>query len=255
MIQRAILRHSRVACLRAQPSRLSASSLRHATRSVERSQQFLPLRPALSRYYSVSADGTSTSESSTAPAAESEAAASATETAENSKFESIQKELESSKREVIELKDKYLRSVADFRNLQERTKRDVSAASSFAIQRFAKDLLDSVDNLDRALNTVDADKLAASAPDGAAPNKDLLNLYDGLRMTETILLQTLKRNGLERFDPSEEGGKFDPNLHEATFQTPVEGKEDGTVFQTQQKGFTLHGRVLRAAKVGVVKNS
>ena len=74
-------------------------------------------------------------------------------------------------------------------------------------------------------------------------------------MTETILMQTLKKHGLERFDPSVEGEKFNPNLHEATFQTQVEGKEDGSVFTTQQKGFVLNGRVLRAAKVGVVKNS
>ena len=97
-------------------------------------------------------------------------------------------------------------------------------------------------------------------------------------MTSNILMATLKKHGLERFDPSVEGGKFDPNLHEATFQTKVEGKEDGTVFHTQQTGFMLNGRVVRvsdpqvlmtwernrsantrdsrqAAKVGVVKNS
>lgn len=82
-----------------------------------------------------------------------------------------------------------------------------------------------------------------------------MGLYDGLKMTESILLQTLKKHGLERFDPSEQQERFNPNLHEATFQTTVEGKEDGTVFLTQQKGFSLNGRVIRAAKVGVVKNS
>ena len=58
-------------------------------------------------------------------------------------------------------------------------------------------------------------------------------------------MQTLKKHGLERFDPSDKGEKFDPNLHEATFQTKVDGKEDGTVFMTQQKGFLLNGRVVR----------
>lgn len=58
-------------------------------------------------------------------------------------------------------------------------------------------------------------------------------------------MQTLKRHGLERFDPSEKGEAFNPNLHEATFQTKVEGKEDGSVFMTQQKGFLLNGRVVR----------
>lgn len=82
-----------------------------------------------------------------------------------------------------------------------------------------------------------------------------MTLHDGLKMTDNILLSTLKKHGLERFDPSVEGEKFNPNVHEAVFQTPQPNKEDGTVFHTQQKGFLLNGRVLRAAKVGVVKNS
>lgn len=146
--------------------------------------------------------------------------------------------------------DKYLRSVADFRNLQERTRREVQAARDFALQKFARDLLDSVDNLDRALATVPTDSLS-----GDSPNADLVALHGGLRMTEDILMGTLKKHGLERFDPAAETARFDPNVHEAVFQTPQQGKEDGTVFHTQQKGFMLNGRVLRAAKVGVVKNS
>ena len=78
-------------------------------------------------------------------------------------------------------------------------------------------------------------------------NKELKTLHDGLRMTETILMQTLKKHGLERFDPSEASEKFDPNKHEATFQVPQPDKADGTVFHTQQKGFALNGRVLRVS--------
>ena len=100
-----------------------------------------------------------------------------------------------------------------------------------------------MDNLDRALDTVAQDKLEPKTDD----NKELVGLYDGLRMTETILMQTLKKHGLERFDPAEEGEPFNPNLHEATFQTKVDGKEDGTVFMTQQKGFVLNGRVVRVS--------
>ena len=85
----------------------------------------------------------------------------------------------------------------------------------------------------------------------AESNKDLANLYDGLKMTETILMQTLKKHGLERFDPSENGEQFNPNLHEATFQTPVEGKDHGSVFMTQQKGFMLNGRVIRVSLSGL----
>lgn len=112
--------------------------------------------------------------------------------------------------------------------------------------------MESVDNLDRALTMVPEGKLtAAEKPEEL---KDLANLYDGLKMTERILMQTLKKHGLERFDPSIEGEKFNPNEHEATFMAPMEGKEDGTIIHTQVKGFKLNNRVVRAAKVGVVKN-
>ena len=146
----------------------------------------------------------------------------------------------------------------------------MDSARQFAIQRFATDLLDSIDNLDRALsavpadalgsgttsNTSDADPNKAAASESAAPNKELLNLHSGLRMTEDILMGTLKKHGLERFDPMEgKGRKFDPNMDEATFFMKQEGKEDGDVFFTQSKGFRLNGRVIRAAKVGVVKNA
>ena len=126
----------------------------------------------------------------------------------------------------------------------------MKSARDFAIQRFAKDLVDSVDNLDRALATVPEDKLTAT--EKSAHLQDLVNLYEGLKMTESILMDTLRKHGLERFDP--DGEKFNPNEHDATFMAPQAGKEDNTVFHVQQKGFKLNGRVLRAAKVGVVKN-
>jgi molecular chaperone GrpE len=126
----------------------------------------------------------------------------------------------------------------------------MQVAKDFAIQKFAKDLVESVDNLDRALTMVPEEKLK----DRSEHEKDLIALYDGLKMTESILMSTLKKHGLERFDPSVESEKFNPNEHEATFMTPMQGKEDNTVLHTQQKGFKLNGRILRAAKVGVVKN-
>jgi len=153
----------------------------------------------------------------------------------------------------------------------------MDSARQFAIQRFATDLLDSIDNLDRALNSVsedsfntDSDSSTASTTSSADPNsaapsesatsttahRELLNLHAGLKMTESILMSTLKKHGLERFDPMAGAGrKFDPQLDEATFFTKVEGRDDGDVFHTQSKGFKLNGRVIRAAKVGVVKNS
>ncbi|EWC47551.1 hypothetical protein DRE_03171 [Drechslerella stenobrocha 248] len=182
-----------------------------------------------------------TGSESPSPAAASTASSAAAPAVDTAK---MQKDLEAKTKEAAEFKDKFLRSVADFRNLQERTVREVKSAKEFAIQKFAKDLLESIDNLDRAL----VNSQASTTPD---PAKDFQNLYDGLKMTETVLMGTLAKHGLVRFDPM--GEKFNPNMHEATFEVPMEGKEAGSVFHVQTKGFQLNGRVLRAAQVGVVK--
>ncbi|KAL8816591.1 MAG: hypothetical protein Q9223_004426 [Gallowayella weberi] len=250
MIQRSILRH-------AQAVKYLPRSYTSRTRSIfQNTPQHIPSLSSAQRvshrFYSAAPEA-ATQPSSSDPPSSPEA---------RDQEDPTKKELEAKDREIIDLKDRYLRSVADFRNLQDRTKRDIQSARDFAIQRFAADLIESIDNLDRALETVPSSKLAPQnsdpdvSPESKDYNKDLANLYDGLRMTESILMGTLKKHGMERFDPSEGAGEmFNPNLHEATFQTKVEGKEDGMVFMTQQKGFLLKGRVLRAAKVGVVKNS
>ncbi|PGH23527.1 hypothetical protein AJ80_02481 [Polytolypa hystricis UAMH7299] len=162
--------------------------------------------------------------------------------------EALKKDLEEQSKLIIDLKDKYLRSVADFQNLQERTRRDMEAARAFAIQKFATDLLESVDNLDRALDAVPADKLKPVEGNG---NQELIDLFSGLRMIETIMMNAMKKHGLVRFDPSEDVDgkpqKFDPKLHEATFMTPAPGKENGDIMHVQSKGFSLNGRVLRVS--------
>ncbi|KAJ5460476.1 GrpE protein [Penicillium daleae] len=249
MFQRTIFRQAQAArsVLTASTS-TSAAPL--ALRRTTRLQSQLPaaMRPfapqPARRFYSTENNG------------EKKEAAPEGETAENAEEDPVRKELEEKKKEVTDLKDKYLRSVAEFRNLQERTKRDMDGARNFAIQRFAKDLLESIDNFDRALLAVPAEKLTAERSDA---NKDLLDLVDGLKMTEKTLMGTLQKHGLERFDPSEQvdgkAQKFDPNLHEATFMAPSPNMDDGDVMYTQSKGFRLNGRVVRAAKVGVVKNS
>ncbi|MCJ1420014.1 Mitochondrial matrix cochaperone [Xylographa parallela] len=243
MIQRSLFRQPR-----AIGSKLYRTSNSNPSRFYTPVTRISPIpvhRASPSRWYSAE---TKTEPTTGAQASQSEHAAPEAETVPETE-DPLKKELDTKNREIIDLKDKYLRSVAEFRNLQDRTKRDINAARDFAITRFAKDLVDSVDNLDRALETVPPEKLSD------AENQDLKSLYDGLKMTERILMQTLSKHGLERFDPGAKGDRFDPNVHEATFMTKVEGKEDGTVFLTQQKGFSLNGRVIRAAKVGVVKNA
>ncbi|KAL7937425.1 GrpE domain-containing protein [Trichoderma chlorosporum] len=206
-------------------------------------------QPVASRWYS---EAKETSETKEAPAAGEKADAKEGEAnGESGEVAQLKKDLEAKDKEARDWKDKCLRTVADFRNLQDRTAREVKSARDFAIQKFAKDLVDSVDNLDRALSMVPADKLKVEEKNEDL--QELANLYEGLKMTEGILIQTLAKHGLERLEP--DGDKFNPNEHEATFMAPQPGKEDNTVFFVQQKGFKLNGRVLRAAKVGVVKNA
>ncbi|KAL9127096.1 MAG: hypothetical protein Q9217_003971 [Psora testacea] len=258
MIRRSLIRQSRVLSQRVQPLSVSTNSRAHFPPVRISPQQPKKIAP---RCYSTA---TETSNSSTSPEPPPSGSSSQEAVTEE---DPLKKEREAKNRELIDLKDKYLRSVADFRNLQERTKRDIDAARNFAISGFARDLIESVDNLDRALSMVNPSSVSpTSSPETSTTsppsssgesniNPELDNLYQGLKMTEGILMSTLKKHGLERFDPSVQGEKFDPNLHDATFMTKMEGKEDGTVFETIQKGFLLNGRVVRAAKVGVVKNS
>lgn len=150
-------------------------------------------------------------------------------------------------KEIARLKDKYLRSIADFRNLQIRTQKEIEDAKLFAVQQFAKDLINSVDNLERALALIPEDCRV-----DVKKNKELFDLYTGLKMTEAILNKTLEKHGLVKYDGL--GEKFNPNLHEAVYEASVPGKEAGTIFHSEQPGFILNGRVIRPAKVGVVKD-
>ncbi|ORY87075.1 GrpE nucleotide exchange factor, partial [Protomyces lactucae-debilis] len=149
-------------------------------------------------------------------------------------------------KQAAALKDKYLRQVAETRNQQTRAERDVANAKDFAIQKFAKDLIESVDNFERALETVPKE-----LREDKEKHPDLASLYGGLKMTEGILMRTLERHGLKRFTGM--GEKFNPNQHEVLYEVPMPDKEAGTIFQVQSTGFTLNGRTIRAAKVGVVK--
>ncbi|KAM7208476.1 GrpE domain containing protein [Naviculisporaceae sp. PSN 640] len=240
-------------------SRAAGSALRAATRrQLSARPQFLQTQIQAAR--AIAPQRATARWYSSEPAKEGEAAKEeATKSNENgngngsgqeSELDTLKKQLEAKDAELRDWKDKYLRSVADFRNLQERTQREMKAARDFAIQKFAKDLVDSVDNFDRALTMVPEEKLNQKEKNEHV--QDLVNLYEGLKMTENIMIETLKKHGLERFDPINE--KFNPNEHDATFMAPMPDKEHHTVFHTQQKGFKLNGRVLRPAKVGVVKN-
>lgn len=194
---------------------------------------------SLRSYADAAKDKTATDEGS--KAAETEDTSNLTE--EQKTIKDLETKLETKTKDALELRDRLLRSVADFRNLQEVTKKDVKKAKDFALQKFAKDLLESVDNFGHALSAFKEEDVKKS--------KEINDLYTGVRMTRDVFLNTLKKHGIEKLDPI--GEVFDPNKHEATFELPQPDKEPGTVFHVQQLGYTLNERVIRPAKVGIVK--
>ncbi|KAG9306664.1 hypothetical protein G9A89_004211 [Geosiphon pyriformis] len=158
-------------------------------------------------------------------------------------------EADAKDKQIAELKDHYLRCLAEQENLRERTRREVEHVAQFSIQKFARDLISTVDVLNLALESVPKDV----AQKASVENPHLHNLYSGVQMTEKELVKTLKQHGVEQMNPL--GQKFDPNLHEAMFQASVKDKEVGSVFSVQKLGYTLNGRVIRPSQVGVVKAS
>ncbi|KAK3199828.1 hypothetical protein Dsin_023243 [Dipteronia sinensis] len=160
-------------------------------------------------------------------------------------------ELLKAKHEEIEvMKDKVLRSFAEMENIKERTRREAENSKKFAIQNFAKGLLDVADNLGRASSVVKESfsKIDTSSDSsGAVPL--LKSLLDGVEMTEKLLGEVFRKSGLEKYDPLNE--PFDPHRHNAVFQVPDNSKPPGTVAHVLKSGYMLYDRVIRPAEVGV----
>jgi len=163
----------------------------------------------------------------------------ASEEVPESKEEALQKE-------VTGLKDSLLRSLAEQENTRRIATRDVASAKQFAITSFAKSLLDTSDNLSRALDAV-PEELRHDHENHPV----LANLYEGISMTNEGLDKAFAKNGLKKF--GKKGDKFDPNLHEALFEYPDPEGEKGSIGQVMKVGFMLNERVVRPAEVGVVK--
>jgi molecular chaperone GrpE len=146
-------------------------------------------------------------------------------------------------KEVAELKDRVLRTLAEMENLRRRTEREIADSRTYAITGFARDLVGVSDNIRRALDAASDSGIVLEGPAKA--------LVDGVELTERELLKVLEKNGVRRFDPK--GAKFDPNLHQAMFEVPDANVPSGFVVQVIQPGYMIGDRVLRPALVGVSK--
>ena len=144
--------------------------------------------------------------------------------------------------ELAQARDRWLRAEAETQNLRARTQREVADARSYAIQKFARDVVEAADNLRRGL-----DALPAPAEDEP---ELLAKLRDGFEGVERSFLSLLERNGVARTDVA--GDPFDPELHQAMGEQPApEGVPPGTVLQAWTPAWTLNGRLLKPAMVVV----
>jgi molecular chaperone GrpE len=142
-----------------------------------------------------------------------------------------------------EFRDKWLRSEAEIANVRTRAKRDADDARQFAVQKFARDVVEAADNLRRGL-----DQLPASQP---GEPEIVGKLRDGFEGVERSFLALLERNGITRVEAT--GKPFDANLHQAMAEQPSAEHPPGTVIQAWTAGWTLNGRLLRPAMVVVAK--
>jgi molecular chaperone GrpE len=141
--------------------------------------------------------------------------------------------------------DEYLqlaqRTQADFENFRKRAARDAAIAKERGATKLALELLPAVDNLERALEHAPVESDPANPDNGA--------FVSGIRHVHSDLVAALQRAGIERYSP--EGEQFDPTLHEAVAQQPVEGYEPGTVVEVFQRGYRIGDSVVRPARVVV----
>ncbi len=147
------------------------------------------------------------------------------------------------RKENADLKDQVLRAIAETENVRRRATRDVEDAGKYALTNFAREIVSVCDNLWRAQSAI---------PPEAKQGGDMLaTIAQGVDMTLHELMSVLERFHVKRIDPL--GQPFDHNLHQAVVQLESPDAEPGTIMQVMQAGYTLHGRLLRPAMVGVAK--
>ena len=152
-------------------------------------------------------------------------------------------ELDALRAERDDLKDKWMRALADAENARKRGDRDRREAENYGGSKLARDLLPVYDNLKRGLEAATDDQREVSAA-----------LIEGVELTMREIVNVFKKHGIEPISP-EIGERFDPQNHEAMFEAPVPGTKAGDIIQVMTEGFMLHERLLRPAQVGVSSTS
>ena len=163
------------------------------------------------------------------------------EALESSEVESEEKEktLDELKEENKDLSDKMMRALAETENIRKKFFKEKRDAEIYGGTKLARDLLSVLDNLSRALDSIDDEM------------KEKQNAFlEGIELTKKELLNTFSNHEINELAP-EEGEKFNPKFHQAMFEGPHPNIEKGNIIQVMANGFTIGERLLRAAQVGV----
>jgi molecular chaperone GrpE len=151
------------------------------------------------------------------------------------KVQELEKQVTAQKVQINELEDRMRRVQAEALNVQRRAEQNVTDASKYAISNVLKDLLNVLDSFTQALNHEPKSDEAKS-------------IHEGMELTKDMFMKALSKNGVENIEPSA-GADFDPNSHEAISVQKDEKFNSGVVLMVVQPGYSLHGRVIRAARV------
>jgi molecular chaperone GrpE len=158
---------------------------------------------------------------------------------EQEKINALELSLAMAKSTVADQKDSVIRAKAEVDNVRRRAAQDVEKARKFALEKFAAEMLSTVDNLERALQNIDKDDESNTA------------IIEGIELTYQGLLASLEKFSIKAIDPQDQ--PFNPELHQAMSMQEVEDVAPNTVIAVMQKGYELNGRLIRPAMVMVSK--
>lgn len=148
-------------------------------------------------------------------------------------------EIETLRNERDDMRDRFMRALAEAENIRKRGERDRREAEQYGSTRLARDLLPVFDNLTRALGAATDENRSQSAA-----------LIEGIELTLRELTNVMTKHGVKPISPAI-GDVFDPQMHQAMFEAPLPGTKAGQIIQVMTEGFLLHDRLLRPAQVGV----
>jgi molecular chaperone GrpE len=142
--------------------------------------------------------------------------------------------------ELANMKDQWLRAVAESENLRRRAQKEKEDALKYAAVTFARDMITITDYIEQALASMEKSNA-----------EDIKPFLTGVQMTANELQNVFSRHGIKKIDPLNK--KFDPNLHQAMMEVESQDQEPGEIVSIMQHGYTMHDRLLRPSMVTVAK--